>query len=70
MLSQEYPQDALSEENIENLQSIKEIYGLIHKRFINTPKELALMREKYLNGVFGHCRRFYVINNFITCWFK
>ena len=57
MLSQEYPQDALSEENIENLQTIKEIYGLIHKRFITTPKGLALMREKYLNGVFGHCPR-------------
>ena len=57
ILSQEYPSDQISEENIENLQQIKEIYGLIHKRFISTPKGLALMREKYLNGIFGHCPR-------------
>ncbi len=57
MLSNEYPKEPISEENIENLQTIKEIYGLIHKRFISTNKGLALMREKYLNGVFGHCPR-------------
>ena len=57
ILSQEYPSDQISEENIENLQQIKEIYGLIHKRFISTPKGLALMREKYLNGIFGRCPR-------------
>ena len=39
---------------MEGLQAIKEIYSLIHKRFIFTPKGLTLMREKYLNGVYGH----------------
>ena len=39
------------------LQGIKEVYGLIHKRFITTSKGLALMREKYLNGAFGRCPR-------------
>ena len=42
---------------MDGLQAIKEIYGLIHRRFIFTPKGLALMREKYLNGIYGHCPR-------------
>lgn len=30
---------------------------MLHQRFILTPKGLALMREKYLNGLFGTCPR-------------
>ena len=48
---------SVNEELEEELQGIKEVYGLIHKRFITTSKGLALMREKYLNGVFGRCPR-------------
>ena len=44
-------------ENIEDLSEIREIYGLIHKRFINTPLGLGLVREKFLDGVFGYCPR-------------
>jgi len=33
------------------------VYGLIHSRFITSPKGLALMREKYLLGRFGVCPR-------------
>ncbi len=38
-------------------QEATDIYGLIHARFILTPKGLAMMKEKYLKGVFGVCPR-------------
>lgn len=38
-------------------QDAIDIYGLIHARFILTPKGLNLMREKYLRGEFGQCPR-------------
>ena len=58
LLSPEAPNEAtLNEEYLENLPNIKDVYGLIFKRFIMTPKGLALMREKYLNGEFGQCPR-------------
>ena len=58
LLSQNAPQEnSVNEDLEEELQGIKEVYGLIHKRFITTSKGLALMREKYLNGVFGRCPR-------------
>ena len=34
-----------------------DLYGLIHGRFLQSPKGLAMMREKFLNGVFGVCPR-------------
>ena len=58
LLSQNAPtENSVNEDLEEELQGIKEVYGLIHKRFITTSKGLALMREKYLNGVFGCCPR-------------
>ena len=58
LLSPNPPKDnSINEEYMEKLQNIKEIYGLIHKRFIYTSKGLSLMREKYLNGVYGYCPR-------------
>ena len=47
----------LTKELLEELQDIREIYGFIHKRFINTPEGLGLMREKFINGIFGYCPR-------------
>ena len=34
-----------------------DLYGLIHSRYILSPKGLAMMREKYLMGGFGTCPR-------------
>ena len=34
-----------------------DLYGLIHARFILSPRGLAMMREKFLLGVFGTCQR-------------
>ena len=50
-------ENSVNDDLEEELEGIKEVYGLIHKRFITTSKGLALMREKYLNGVFGRCPR-------------
>ena len=38
-------------------QEAMDLYGLAHSRFIQSPKGLAVMREKYLNGIFGSCPR-------------
>jgi casein kinase II subunit beta len=42
---------------MESVQQAKELYGLIHSRFITSGKGLSLIREKYLNGIYGHCPR-------------
>ena len=38
-------------------QEAMDLYGMIHNRFIQSPKGLAMMREKFLNGTFGVCPR-------------
>ncbi len=39
------------------MQSLREFYGLIHAKFLTTPTGVSLVREKYLNGFYGHCPR-------------
>ena len=34
-----------------------ELYGLLHSRYLETSRGMALIREKHLNGVFGTCPR-------------
>eukprot|EP00826_Nyctotherus_ovalis_P005649 TRINITY_DN11286_c0_g1_i3.p1 TRINITY_DN11286_c0_g1~~TRINITY_DN11286_c0_g1_i3.p1 ORF type:complete len:117 (-),score=27.24 TRINITY_DN11286_c0_g1_i3:175-525(-) len=42
---------------IELYQEASELYGMIHARFIYTPRGLALMHQKYVGGQFGSCPR-------------
>ena len=42
---------------LEIYQSAMDLYGLIHARFILSPRGLAMMREKFLLGVFGTYQR-------------
>jgi casein kinase II subunit beta len=56
-LSEKPKNDELTRELLEEYQEIREIYGLIHKRFIHTKLGMGLMREKFLDGVFGFCPR-------------
>jgi len=35
----------------------KDLYGLIHSRYIMSPRGLSQMRDKYMKGAFGDCPR-------------
>ncbi|CBH18094.1 Casein kinase II subunit beta, putative [Trypanosoma equiperdum] len=48
----------LTEEQQRLVESSAEtLYGLIHARFITTPRGLKLMEEKFVEGEFGRCPR-------------
>jgi casein kinase II subunit beta len=57
MLSEKPKNDELTRELLEEYQEIREVYGLIHKRFILTPLGMGLVREKFFDGVYGYCPR-------------
>lgn len=59
ILSPETPdeEDLQDEAFLELYQNASDLYGLIHSRFILSPRGLAIMREKYLSGKFGICPR-------------
>ncbi len=42
---------------LEIYQSAMDLYGLIHARFILSPRGLAMMKEKFMLGNFGYCPR-------------
>ena len=49
-----------SKEQQESIESAAELlYGLIHARFIITPRGLSAMLEKFKHGHFGRCPRVY-----------
>ena len=53
-------EEDLTDEQQHMVESAAEtLYGLIHARFITTPKGLALMEEKYQQYHFGRCPRVY-----------
>ncbi|KAM9955573.1 hypothetical protein ACTFIW_007503 [Dictyostelium discoideum] len=57
------PDDPLSEDQQEALERSADIlYGLIHARYILTPKGLAHMHEKFKKAEFGRCPRVFCQN--------
>ena len=50
-------EDLNDEHFVELNQEASDLYGLIHARFIYTPRGLAKVYQKYLQGVFGYCPR-------------
>lgn len=59
ILSSEAPyEDELQDpEFLEIHRDASDLYGLIHARYIVSPRGLQVMREKYLRGAFGTCPR-------------
>jgi len=59
ILSAEAPEDEdlQDEKFIEIYQDATDLYGLIHARFILSPRGLAVMRDKALRGAFSTCPR-------------
>ena len=59
ILSPETPEsEQLKDQSFLDLyQSAMDLYGLIHARFILSPKGLQMMREKYIKNIFGACPR-------------
>lgn len=58
ILEKEAPNsEILTEEYLEKMPKLKELYGLLHRRFLYTNMGLAMAREKFLNGIYGVCPR-------------
>ena len=57
ILSEEAPEseDFNDSKFLEIYEQAMDLYGLIHARFILSPKGLAMMKEKFLMGGFGTC---------------
>eukprot|EP01017_Pseudomicrothorax_dubius_P028635 TRINITY_DN3412_c0_g1_i4.p1 TRINITY_DN3412_c0_g1~~TRINITY_DN3412_c0_g1_i4.p1 ORF type:complete len:275 (+),score=37.30 TRINITY_DN3412_c0_g1_i4:65-889(+) len=57
ILSPDVPEEEdLEDEKFHELyQEATDLYGLIHARFILSPRGLSLAKEKYLKGKFGTC---------------
>jgi len=59
ILSSEAPdeEDLADNEFLEVYRDATDLYGLIHARYIVSPRGLQVMRAKYLKGAFGTCPR-------------
>ena len=50
-------EDLADEHFLELNQEASDLYGLIHSRYVHSPKGLAKVYQKYLSGVYGFCPR-------------
>lgn len=50
-------EDLADEHFLELNQEASDLYGLIHCRYIHTPRGIAKVYQKYLGGVYGYCPR-------------
>jgi casein kinase II subunit beta len=59
ILSSDSPdsEDLNDQSFLEIYQSAMDLYGLIHARYIISPRGLTMMREKFVLGTFGSCQR-------------
>lgn len=59
ILSPQQPseEDLADDAFLELNQEASDLYGLLHCRFISTPRGMAKVYQKFLNGVFGTCPR-------------
>lgn len=59
ILSSEAPdeEDLADQEFLEIYKDAVNLYGLIHSRYVTSPRGLQVMKEKYLKGAFGTCPR-------------
>ena len=55
--SQPNEEDLNDEGFLELNQESSDLYSLIHARFVLSPRGLAKVYQKFLNGVFGTCPR-------------
>ena len=55
-------EDLQDHDFIEVNKDASELYGLIHARFIMSPRGLSILKERYLSGDFGACPRFNCLN--------
>jgi len=50
-------EDLADEHFLELNQEASDLYGLIHSRFVLTPRGLSKIYHKFLSGVYGYCPR-------------
>ena len=55
-------EDLQDHEFMEVYKDATELYGLIHARFIMSPRGLSILKERYLNGDYGACPRVNCLN--------
>ena len=67
ILDPESPEDEDLEDQrfLDIYQEAMDLYGLIHTRFITSPKGMNMMREKFLSGTFGMCPRILCPNQYV-----
>jgi len=58
ILSEGPPQDEMPDSEFTELyRDSRDLYGLVHARYITSPRGLAVMKEKFVRGQLGRCPR-------------